>query len=83
MCRELQQFLFGHFYIFRSCRAKRQHIKSYNSLDKQILCEQKVYSSSSLSADCPSVGVYSTFAHAIKYADNCVFFAIMRAFIHP
>ena len=52
-------------------------IRFYRPKDQQTLCEQKVYSSSSLSTDCPSeVGVYSTYVYAINYSDNWVFFEL-------
>jgi hypothetical protein len=52
-------------------------IRFYRPKDNQTLCEQKVYSPSSMPTDCPSeVGVYSTFVHAINYADNWVFFEL-------
>ena len=55
-------------------------IRFYRPTDQQTLCEQKVYSPSSLKTDCPSeVGVYSIFVHGINYADNWIFFELRGA----
>lgn len=55
-------------------------IRFYNPKDQQTICEQKVYSASTGTLDCPSeFEVDNAVVNAINYADNWVFLELRGA----